>query len=130
MLSPDVPTARRPLALRPMRALFSARSKSMYTCAPTQSGPWWVLLRATLSALTIDAGGRPGQKLLVVARTMPHVARNVAMLCVLMHTQTGMRVVGTRTDRKAARARQLSRLPRSSRASRIRQMGRRRSTCS
>ena len=100
MLSPNVPSALRPLALRPMRALFSARSKSMYTCAPTQSGPWWVLLRATLSALTIAAADDLAEKLLVVASKMPHVARNVAMLCVLMHTQTGMRVIGTRTDPK------------------------------
>ena len=99
MLSPDVPEERRPLALRPMRALFSARSKSMYTCAPTQGGPWWVLLRATLSGLTTEQADDLAQKLLVVARTMPHVARNVAMLCVLMHTQTGMRVVGARTER-------------------------------
>lgn len=111
MLSPGRPEAHRPLALRPMRSLFSARSKSMYTCAPTQSGPWWVLLRATLSALTLNAADDLAQKLLFVARSMPHVARNVAMLCVLMHTQTAMRVVGTRTETNKTNKRSIDNFP-------------------
>jgi hypothetical protein len=101
MLNPGVEERSRPLSLRPMRSLFSARSKSMYMKSSTQSGPWWVLLRAALSGLSIDAADTLAKRLVEAAKIMPGVARNVGMLCVLMHTQAGMRVVGMRTSHDA-----------------------------
>ena len=93
-----------PIELRPFDSLFAARSKSMYVCSRKQGGPWWVLLRATLSGLTVaDADELAAQMLkatrsenAVLAGEMRMVMRNSVMLCALMHTQTGMRVLGYR----------------------------------
>ena len=99
-----------PLVLRPFDSLFAARSKSMYVCAREQCGPWWVLLRATLSGLTTARGDELAAAMLratrhdsaVIASEMHVLMRNAVMLCALMHTQTGMRVLGYRSPDAAA----------------------------
>ena len=93
-----------PISLRPFDSLFAARSKSMYVCAREQTGPWWVLLRATLSGLTIAGADALAHAMVeatqnddsLVASEMHVKMRNAVMLCALMHTQTGMRVLGHR----------------------------------
>lgn len=113
LINPGVEEHHRPLALCPMRSLFSARTKSMYTPAPTQSGPWWILLRATLSGLSIESADELARKLLEAYESVPQVVRNAAMLCVLMHTQTGMRIIGMRTPmmRESPKTRDLANFP-------------------
>lgn len=97
-LSPDVPERLRPIGLRPLSSICAARSKSMYVCSPAQSGPWWVLLRATLSGLSVRSADALADRLVQASSDMQVVVRNAVLLCVIMHTQTGMRIVGRRTD--------------------------------
>ena len=115
-LSPDVLARLRPIGMRPFNSLCAARSKSMYVCAPTQSGPWWVLLRATLSGLSVDEADGLADLLIEVADQLEVVVRNAVMLCVLMHTQTGMRVVG----RRSADGKDLASFPLAARVARVR----------
>jgi hypothetical protein len=85
-----------------MESLFNSKSKSMYTKTDAQDGQWWTLLRTTLSATTVSEAHAVGANLVRVADTATQsgdtailaVCQNAALLCVLMHTQTGMAVVG------------------------------------
>lgn len=86
----------------PMESLFNSKSKSMYASTDAQDGPWWTLLRTTLSATTIPEAHTVGANLMRVANTatlandmaIMSVCQNAALLCVLMHTQTGMAIIG------------------------------------
>lgn len=85
-----------------MESLFNSKSKSMYNKTDAQDGPWWTLLRTTLSGTTVGEAYAVGANLVKVADTavqaqdtaIMSVCQNVALLCVLMHTQTGMAIVG------------------------------------
>lgn len=94
----DATTAQTLRVPAPTELLFRARSKSMYLCGPEQDGAWWVLLRATLSAISVDDAGVVADKLVLCAPQLPDETRTVAMFCVLMHTQAGMAIVGRRTS--------------------------------
>lgn len=95
-LAPNMEPRSRPITMRPYASLCAAPSKSMYLCSVAQHGPWWVLLRATLSGLSTEAADALADSMLAAAAQLDVVVRNMVMLCVLMHTQTGMRVVGRR----------------------------------
>lgn len=78
----------------PTRSLFSARSKSMYLRTDKQDGAWWVLLRATLSGAPLADAARVAERLVAVPETHEQLAKTASLLCVLMHTQAGMAIVG------------------------------------
>ena len=85
-----------------MESLFNSKSKSMYTKTDAQDGPWWTLLRTTLSGTTVSEAYAVGANLVKIHDTavraddeaISSVCQNAALLCVLMHTQTGMAIVG------------------------------------
>jgi len=85
-----------------MDSLFNSKSKSMYTKTDAQDGPWWTLLRTTLSGTTVGeayAVGANISKVVDVAiqandTAIVSTCQNAALLCVLMHTQTGMAIIG------------------------------------
>jgi len=85
-----------------MESLFNSKSKSMYTKTDAQDGPWWSLLRTTLSGTSVGEAYAVGANLLKISDTATKagdqainlVCQNAALLCVLMHTQTGMAIVG------------------------------------
>jgi len=89
-------------SLRPVTSLLSSRSKSMYVPSGAQDSEWWLLLRATLSGITVAEADEVAEALLVAAAGAPAVARNAVLLCVMMHTQTGMRIAGHQPDARAA----------------------------
>ena len=78
----------------PEDTLFNAKSKSMYTRTEAQDGPWWALLRATLSGVSLYDAASVAKKLADLPPAIDRVAQTAAMMCVLMHTQTGMAIVG------------------------------------
>lgn len=80
----------------PADLLFNAPTKSMYVKMAEQDGPWWVLLRATLSCITVGQARATAQILVKAATTLPETVRTAALFCVMMHTQTGMAIVGYR----------------------------------
>ena len=82
--------------LQPVTSLFSSRTKSMYVPLGAQEGSWWLLLRATLSGMTVAEADLTAKMLVESAAGAPEAARNAVMLCVLMHTQSAMRIVGYR----------------------------------
>lgn len=85
-----------------MESLFNSKSKSMYTKTDAQDGPWWSLLRTTLSGTTVPEAYAVGANIVKINDTaaqtgdtaIASVCQNAALLCVLMHTQTGMAIVG------------------------------------
>jgi hypothetical protein len=79
--------------LHPLTSLFGSRTKSMYVPLGAQEATWWLLLRATLSGMTVVEADQTAELLLKSEAEAPEVTRNAVMLCVLMHTQTAMRIV-------------------------------------
>ena len=82
----------------PAHAFCSCRSRDMYTGDSAQYGPWWVLLRAALSGISIAEAIEVAKRLVALSATQPQKARLAAFLCVCVHTQAGMAVVGYNTD--------------------------------
>lgn len=78
----------------PTSTLFNARSKSMYKKSEAQDGPWWTLLRATLSGITTHEAAHVAQRMAALPESIASVTQTAALFCVLMHTQTGMAIVG------------------------------------
>jgi hypothetical protein len=85
-----------------MESLFISKSKSMYSKTDAQDGPWWTLLRTTLSGTSVGEAYAVGANLVRIAdhavqqgdTAILSTCQNAALLCVLMHTQTGMAIVG------------------------------------
>ena len=85
-----------------MESIFNTKSKSMYSKTDSQDGQWWTLLRTTLSATTVAEAYAVGANLIKINDTaieandegIAAACQNAALLCVLMHTQTGMAIVG------------------------------------
>ena len=78
--------------------LFNAPTKSMYSKMPEQDGPWWVLLRATLSGMSVEQAHMTARILIKAAVDAPEIVRTVGFFCVMMHTQTGMAIAGYKQD--------------------------------
>ena len=78
----------------PTDTLFSAKSKSMYTKSEAQDGPWWVLLRATLSGISPQDAAEVSRRLMLVPDNLAETVQTAALMCVMMHTQTGQAIIG------------------------------------
>lgn len=74
----------------PTSTLFNAGTKNMYQRSEGQDGPYWALLRATLSGISPVQARDVARMLVAVNDTNPSVFTTTAMLCALMRTQTGM----------------------------------------
>lgn len=85
----------------PEETLFNAKSKSMYVRTEAQDGPWWVLLRATLSGFPLSDALSVANRLVTLPSSVENVTQTAAMLCTLMHTQAGMAIVGYRVAGKS-----------------------------
>lgn len=78
----------------PVDALFNGKSKSMYVKSDGQDGPSWALLRTTLSGVPIEDAHEVARRFVNIPEQLDETRRAALMLCVLMHTQTGMAIVG------------------------------------
>lgn len=74
----------------PARTLFDAGTKSMYLRSEAQDGPYWVLLRATLSGITPASATGVAKLICSIATASPEVCATAVMLCALMRTQAAM----------------------------------------
>ena len=84
----------------PEETLFNSRSKSMNARTEAQDGPWWALLRATLSGVPLADATAVAKRLSDLPEGVSGAAQTAAMLCTLMHTQTGMAIVGYKVSGK------------------------------
>jgi len=82
----------------PARTLFDAGTKSMYLRSEAQDGPYWVMLRATLSGLRPEQATGVAQILCSIESASPVVCATAVMLCALMRTQAGMVIFSHRTS--------------------------------
>lgn len=82
----------------PAKTLFDAGTKSMYLRNEAQDGPYWVLLRATLSGLNPDQAKAVAQVLCTIDGANPSVCATAVMLCALMRTQAGMAIFSHRSE--------------------------------
>lgn len=82
----------------PARTLFDAKIKSMYVRSEAQDGPYWVLLRAMLSGISVNAAKAVGEKLVACMSQNDGIGPVIALMCALMRTQAGMTIFSLRVD--------------------------------
>lgn len=85
----------------PARTLFDAGTKSMYLRTEAQDGPYWVLLRATLSGIDTKQATGVAKMLCAINGANPAVCATAVMLCALMRTQTAMVIFSYRESKSS-----------------------------